>query len=56
MDKETGQLSLDPDEFLQTLRIPLERAVEMVLNNEIPDSKTQVGILKTAALVKKGLL
>ena len=56
VDKETGQLSLDPDEFLQTLRIPLERAVEMVLNNEIPDSKTQVGILKTAALVKKGLL
>ena len=41
---------------LQNLRIPLDKAVEMVLNNEIPDSKTQVGILKTAALVEKGLL
>ena len=56
VDKETGELSLDPDEFLQNLRIPLDKAVEMVLNNEIPDSKTQVGILKTAALVEKGLL
>ena len=56
VDKETGELSLDPDEFLQTLRIPLDKAVEMVLHNEIPDSKTQVGILKTAALVEKGLL
>ena len=56
VDKETGELDLDPDEFLQNLRIPLDKAVEMVLNNEIPDSKTQVGILKTAALVEKGLL
>ena len=37
-------------------RIPLVKAVEIVLNNEIPDSKTQVGILKTAALVKAGKL
>ena len=49
-------MDLDPDEFLQTLRVPLDKAVEMVLNNEIPDSKTQVGVLKTAALVHKGLL
>lgn len=56
VDQETGQLDLDPDEFLQTLRVPLDKAVEMVLNNEIPDSKTQVGVLKTAALVHKGLL
>ena len=56
VDQETGQLDLDPDEFLQPLRVPLDKAVEMVLNNEIPDSKTQVGVLKTAALVHKGLL
>ena len=56
VDQESGQLNLDEDEFLQPLRIPLDKAVKMVLNNEIPDSKTQVGILKTAALVEKGLL
>ena len=49
-------LHLDEDEFLTNERIPLEKAVEMVLANEIPDAKTQVGILKTAALVEKGLL
>ena len=49
-------MHLDDDEFLEVERIPLQKAVEMVLNNEIPDSKTQVGILKTAALVKNGKL
>ena len=34
----------DEDEFLEVERILLKKAVEMVLNNEIPDSKTQVGI------------
>ncbi len=50
------ELSLDEDEFLDTERIPLNRAVEMVCNNEIPDAKTQIGILKTAFLVKNGLI
>lgn len=49
-------LHLDEDEFLTNERIPLEKAVEMVLANEIPDAKTQVGILKTAALVERGLI
>lgn len=51
-----GRMNLDDDEFLEVERIPLKKAVEMVLNNEIPDSKTQVGILKTAALVESGKL
>lgn len=50
------ELHLDEDEFLATERIPLEKAVEMVCNNEIPDAKTQIGILKTANLVEKGLI
>lgn len=41
-----GKWSLDDDEFLEVERIPLEKAVEMVLNNEIPDSKTQTAVLK----------
>ena len=49
-----GEMHLDDDEFLEVERIPLQKAVEMVLNNEIPDSKTQVGILKPAGLVKNG--
>lgn len=49
-------LSLDEDEFIETECIPLDKAVEMVCNNEIPDAKTQIGILKTARLVEQGLL
>ena len=52
----TGELQLDEDEFLATERLPLDKAVEMVLNNEIPDAKTQIGILKTARLVEQGKL
>ncbi len=44
--------SLDEDEFLNVEKIPLEKAVEMVMNNEIPDGKTQAGILKTYMKVK----
>lgn len=37
---------LDEDEFLEVERIPLRKAVEMVLANEVPDSKTQTAVLK----------
>jgi len=47
------QQHLDADEFLAVRRIPLPEAVKMVLNNEIRDSKTQVGILKVYHLLKE---
>ena len=37
---------LDEDEFLEVEKIPLAKAVKMVMNGEIADSKTQIGILK----------
>lgn len=49
-----GSQNPDEDEFLKVERIPLNRAAEMVLNNEIPDAKTQVAVLKTQALVAAG--
>lgn len=49
-DLTFGDSSPDDDEFLECERIPLARAVEMVLQNEITDAKTQVAILKVAAL------
>lgn len=42
-----GEKHLDSDEFLDTEKIPLKKAVEMVMNNEIEDAKTQLAILKT---------
>ncbi|MCD8025433.1 MAG: NUDIX hydrolase [Clostridiales bacterium] len=45
---------LDEGEFLNVEKIPLDKAVEMVLNNLIPDSKTQTAVLKTAMLLNSG--
>ncbi|MDR1805823.1 MAG: NUDIX hydrolase [Clostridium sp.] len=46
LDLTEGTPQPDEDEYLELERIPLERAVEMVLNGEIPDGKTQTAILK----------
>ncbi len=51
-----GEQDLDDDEFLSAERIPLEKAVEMVGNNQIPDAKTQTAILKYYYLKKSGKL
>lgn len=52
--KSEGENKLDDGEFLNVEKIPLETAVEMVLNNQIPDSKTQIAVLKTAMLLNSG--
>ena len=42
------------DGFLEVLKIPLEEAYQMALRGELPDAKTQIGVLRTYALVKNG--
>ncbi len=44
---------LDEDEFLEIVSLPFEQALQMVLDGEITDGKTQNAILKAAALLKK---
>ena len=44
----------DEDEFLNVIKIPFEKAVEMVLSGEIKDAKTQIAILKVNALRQAG--
>ena len=51
----TCLMNLDEDEFLNVERIPLDKAVEMVLNNELRDGKTQAAVLKVKLLRDKGL-
>jgi len=41
-----GSQDPDDDEFLDVIRIPFSQAVEMVMNNEINDSKTQIAVMK----------
>lgn len=50
-DLTFGDACPDEDEFLRVRRIPLQTAVEMVLQGDIPDAKTQVAVLKTYYLL-----
>lgn len=50
--KSEGESKPDDGEFLKVEKIPLDKAVEMVLNNMIPDAKTQIAVLKTALLLQ----
>ena len=52
LDLEAGKSHPDEDEFLNVLKIPMKKAVEMVLNNQLADAKTQVAILKLDALLR----
>lgn len=49
-----GQQNPDEDEFLEVFKIPLEKAVQMVMNGELPDSKTQTAVLKIYIMKKEG--
>lgn len=52
---EFGNQHLDSDEFLNVEKIPLEKAIEMVLEDKIKDSKTQIAILKYNEFKKRNL-
>lgn len=45
-----GEQHPDDDEFLSVEKIPLEKAVQMILSGEITDAKTQAAVLKLKLL------
>ena len=49
-----GERKLDEDEFINVELVPLTTLVEMVMNGEICDSKTQIAVLKAARI--KGIM
>ena len=46
--------NLDDDEFLSVIRIPVKDMLKRIMDNEVKDAKTAIGILK--ACVKLGIL
>lgn len=52
---ESG-MDLDEDEFLEVERIPLDKAVDMVLNGEICDGKTQALVMRVAEMKRRGII
>ncbi len=53
LDLEFFEQEPDEDEFLEVIRLPLQKAVQMVLENQLPDGKTQTAIMKLYALKQK---
>ena len=51
-----GEQNPDDDEFLTVEKIPLNKAVEMILSGEITDAKTQAAVLKLKVLKDQGKL
>lgn len=49
-------MHLDEDEFLTPVKLPLDKAVEMVFTGEIRDAKTVAALLKLAELRRRGKL
>ena len=43
-----GDTDFDDDEFIEVVKIPLDKMVRMVVNGEISDGKTQSAVLKAA--------
>ncbi|MBQ8108516.1 MAG: ADP-ribose pyrophosphatase, partial [Ruminococcus sp.] len=42
-----GEQDLDEGEFLGVKKMPLKQAFDMVMDNKLPDAKTQMIIMKT---------
>ncbi len=49
-----GESEPDEDEFLEAEKVPLEKAIEMIMSGEIKDAKTQAAVLKLAELIRQG--
>ena len=50
-----GETDPDEDEFLNVKKIPLEKAVDMIMKGEIKDAKTQTAILKVERMLKNDI-
>ncbi len=48
-----GETEFDDDEFIETVRIPLESLVEMILDGKIRDGKTQICALRASMMLAR---
>lgn len=48
-----GGQHLDPEEFIDVVKLPFDEAYKMVLNDEIPDAKTQAAILRAKTMIDR---
>ena len=48
----SGDIDPDEDEFVETVKIPILKVIEMIMSGEISDSKTVSGVLASARILK----
>ncbi len=48
---EFGETDPDDDEFIETVRIPVDELVEMIMRGEIYDGKTQAAVMRAAYMI-----
>ncbi|MDD4699685.1 MAG: NUDIX hydrolase [Oscillospiraceae bacterium] len=51
-----GDDNPDDDEFLECIKLPFEKVVQMIISGEIKDAKTQTAVLKLDAMRSRGLI
>lgn len=49
-----GDAAPDDGEFLNVVKMPLQKAAQMVMSGEIPDAKTQIAVLKLKLMRENG--
>ncbi len=52
-DLSVGKAHLDPDEFLEVEKIPMEKLMDMIMQNQLQDGKTVIGILMANEFMKR---
>jgi ADP-ribose pyrophosphatase len=52
-DLSFGECDPDDDEFLEIIKIPLSKLVDMVLSGEIEDGKTQSAVLRAHTMISR---
>lgn len=49
---EFGESDPDDDEFLETVKIPIDELVEKIMNGEVADGKTQAAVMRAAHMLR----
>lgn len=48
-----GETDFDDDEFIETVKIPLDKLVDMIMNGEVPDGKTQAAVMRAGLALSR---
>ncbi len=52
-DVSFGKARPDEDEFVEVIKMPFDKVLQMVLDGEIKDAKTQCAVMKAALVIQK---